>query len=71
MINAGAIDHGARRFVVAGCHGEIKFYELDNIGLRQRAPVKGKADWGTRAGVACHSPSSQLVLWEVLARSGP
>ena len=63
-INAGAIDHGTRRFVVVGRHGEIKFYELDNIGLRQRAPLKGRADWGNRVGLAYHSPSGQLVLWE-------
>ena len=64
VINAGAIDHGTRRFVVVGRRGEINFYQLDNIGLRQRAPLTGKADWGNRVGLAYHSPSGQLVLWE-------
>jgi hypothetical protein len=64
VINAGAIDHGTRRFVVVGRHGELAFYDLDNIRLRQRAPLKGKVDWGHRVGLAYHPPSGQLVLWE-------
>ena len=64
VVNAGAIDHGTRRFVVISRHGEMTFYELDNIGPRKKAPLKGKADWGHRVGLAYHPPTSQLVLWE-------
>ena len=64
MINAGAIDHATRRFVVVGRHGALAFYDIDNIGVRQRAPLKGKVDWGIRVGLAYHPPSGHLVLWE-------
>ena len=64
LVYGGAIDHSTRRFVTVGRHGELKFYDLDNIGPRQKAPLKDKADWGHRVGLAYHSPSRQLVLWE-------
>lgn len=64
LINVAALDLGTRRFVMVPFRGRMLFYDMENVGSRQRPLLKGNADWGSRAGLAYHPPSRQLVLWE-------
>jgi hypothetical protein len=64
LINVAALDLQTRRFVTISHQRGTWFYDLENVGPRQLAPLKGSADWGSRAGLAYHPPSRRLVLWE-------
>lgn len=60
LINVGALDLDARRLVVISSRGEMFFYDMQNVGSRQRAPTK--VSW-RGAGLAYHAPSRRLVIW--------
>jgi hypothetical protein len=62
--SVGALDPENRIFVqVMASTGAISFYEIDKPILRQKAPIKGEADWGKLPGLAYHPPSKRMVIW--------
>lgn len=62
--SVGAMDPDNRLFVqVMASTATIGFYDIDKPPVRQKAYLKGEADWGKRPGLAYHPPSKRMVIW--------
>ena len=62
--SVGALDPENRVFVqVLASTAAINFYEIDKPPIRQKASIKGEADWGKLPGLAYHPPSRRMVIW--------
>ncbi len=63
--SVGELDPDRRIYVqVMALTGSVAFYEIDKIPVRQKASIKGDAGWGKRPGLAYHSPSKRMVIWD-------
>jgi hypothetical protein len=60
----GALNPSTRIFVMLmSGNGAVAYYDLNKLDKRMGTPIKGKTEWGPKAGMAFHPPSERMVVW--------